>query len=29
LVQSCISSDSEDVGFVEFRAFVTHVCVLN
>ena len=29
LVQSCVSSDSEDVGFVEFRAFATHCAVLN
>ena len=28
LVQSCISSDSEDVGFVELRALVTHEVVL-
>lgn len=29
LVQSCVSSDSEDVGFVEFRALVTHCSLLN
>ena len=29
LVQSCISSNSEDVGFVELRALITHLVLLN